>query len=112
MRVYSFFVVAASAAALTFAASGGQPKPEPSESQMESAFSQFFSKLETRSIRLAAFKKHSCKPSTATSEHYCSFTYSTDLPAEQLSILPTLGTISGTFFADDDGQIKFEMVIG
>jgi hypothetical protein len=112
VRVYSFFVVAASAAALTFAASGGQPKPEPSESEMESAFSQFFSKLETRSIRLAAFKKHSCKLSTATSVHYCSFTYSTDLPAEQLSILPTLGTISGTFFADDDGRIRFEMVIG
>ena len=112
MRAYSFFIVAASAAALTFAASGGQPRPEPSESQMESSFTQFFSKLETRPIRLAAFKKRSCKPSTATPGHYCSFTYSTELPAERLSILPTLGTISGTFFADDDGQIRFEMVIG
>jgi hypothetical protein len=115
VRAYSFFVVSALAAALTFAASGERLKPEPSESQMESSFSQFLSKLEARpvsEIQFAEFKKHSCKPSTAAPGRYCSFTYSTELPAERLSILPAHATISGTFFADDDGQLRFEMVIG
>jgi hypothetical protein len=114
-RVYSFFVVSALAATLTFAASRERFNPEPLESQMESSFGQFFSKLESRpiaEIQFAAFKKHSCKPSTAPPRHYCSFTYSTELPAKQFSILPTHGTISGMFSADDDGQLRFEMVIG
>jgi hypothetical protein len=115
VRVYSFFVVSALAATLAFAASGEPLKPEPSESQMASSFSQFFSKLETKAvseIQFDAFKKHSCKPFAAKPGHYCSFTYSTELPVEQLSIFPTQATISGTFFADDDGQLRFEMVIG
>ena len=114
MRAYSFFVVSALAAALTFGASSKRLEPEPSESQMESSFNQFFSKLATGAyseIQFAAFKKHSCKPSTVT-RHYCSFTYSTEMPVEGLSILPSHGTISGMFFADDDGQLRFEMVIG
>jgi hypothetical protein len=115
VRAYSFFVVSALAAALTFGASSKRLEPEPSESQMESSFNQFFSKLATGAyseIQFAAFKKHSCKPSTATSGHYCSFTYSTEMPAKGLSILPAHGTISGMFFTDDDGQLRFEMVTG
>lgn len=115
MRAFWFFGVSVLAATLTFAASGSQPRPEPSESQMESSFSQFFSKLErgaVSEIRFASFKKHSCKPSSAVSGHYCSFTYSAELPAEQLSIFPTDATISGTFLSEDDGLIRFEMVIG
>jgi hypothetical protein len=116
VRAYSFFVVSALAAALAFGASSKRLEPEPSESQMESSFNQFLSKLATGAyseIQFTAFKKHSCKPSTATTGHYyCSFTYSTDMPADGSSILPSHGTISGMFFADDDGQLRFEMVIG
>ena len=114
MRVYSFFVISALAAALTFGASSKRLGPEPSESQMQSSFNQFFSKLESvpsSKIQFAAFKKHSCKPFTAT-RHYCSFTYSAELPVEELSILPSRATFSGMFFVDDDGQLRFEMVIG
>jgi hypothetical protein len=34
------------------------------------------------------------------------------MPAKGLSILPAHGTISGMFFTDDDGQLRFEMVTG
>jgi hypothetical protein len=116
VRAYSFFAVSAVAAVLTFAVSGERPKPEPSESQMESSFGEFLSRLETKpisEIQFAEFRKHSCKAFAARSGYYqCSFTYSTELPAEQLSILPTRATISGTFFADDEGRLRFEMVIG
>jgi hypothetical protein len=117
VRAYSFLVASALvAASLTFAVSGERPKPEPSESQMESSFGEFFSKLETRpvsEIQFAEFKKLSCKPiPTRTGYYHCRFTYSTELPAEQLSILPISATISGAFFADDEGHLRFEMVIG
>ncbi len=113
MRAYSFFVVSALAAAVTFAASGERSKPEPSESQMESSFRQFLSTLEKRpDIQFVEFKKHSCKASAAAPGHHCQFTYSTDLPANQIAILPPHATISGTFFADGDGQLGFEMAIG
>jgi hypothetical protein len=117
VRAYSFLVASALvAASLTFAVSGERPKPEPSESQMESSFGEFFSKLETvpvSEIQFAEFKKHSCKPiPTRTGYYHCSFTYSTELPAEQRSILPIHATISGAFFADDEGHLRFEMVIG
>ena len=82
---------------------------------MQSSFGRYFSKLATGAnteIQFVSFKKHDCKPSNTASRHYCSFTYTTEVPAERLSILPARGTISGTFFADDDGQLKFEMVIG
>jgi len=115
VRVYSFFFASALAATLTFAASGERLKPEPSESQMESSFSQFFSKLEARpvsEIQFTSFKKQTCRPSIAAPGHICSFTYSTELPAEHLTILPAHGTFSGTFLLDDDGKLRFETVIG
>ena len=115
VRAYSLFVVSALAAILALAASGGPPnKPEPSESQMESSFGQFLSKLEKKpisEIQFAAFRKRSCRP-IATTGHYCSFTYSAKLPAGRFSILREHGTISGSFVADDDGQLRFETVIG
>jgi hypothetical protein len=115
MRACLLFVVAAITAAIfTFAASGERLMPEPSEAQMQASFGRFFSSLETKpasEIKLAVFKKNFCKPS-AGSGYYCSFTYATKLTAEQLSVLPTHGTVSGTFFADDDGQFRLEMAIG
>jgi hypothetical protein len=115
VRVYSFFFASALAATLTFVASGERTKPEPSEPQMELSFRQFFSKLETRPIsemQFTAFKKHSCKPSLTVFGHVCSFSYSTQLSDEQLSILPAHSTFSGTFILDDDGHLRFETVIG
>jgi hypothetical protein len=115
VRTYSFFVVPALAVALAYGASSKPSEPEPSESQMATSFGRYFSKLVTGAnseIQFVAFKKHDCKPSATTSQHYCSFTYATAVPAERLSILPARATISGMFFADDDGQLKFEMVIG
>jgi hypothetical protein len=114
MRYWLFVVSAFVAAIFTFAASGERLNREPSELQMQASFSRFFSRLETTpvpEIRLAVFKKNFCKPS-AGSGYYCSFTYSTKSMAEQLSVLPTHGTVSGTFFADDDGQFRLEMAIG
>ena len=115
MRIYSFFLASALAATVTFVASGERGRPEPSGSEMKSTFSQFFSKLETKSIpesRFTAFEKHACKWSNTLSGHICSFTYSTDLHVERLSVLPAHGTLSGTFFLDDEGRLKFETVIG
>jgi hypothetical protein len=115
MRAYLLFIVSAFAAAIfTFAASGERLRPEPSETQMQASFSRFFSSLETKpvsEIKLAVFKKNFCK-SSAGAGYYCSFTYATKLTAEQLSVLPTHGTVSGTFFADDDGNFRLEMAIG
>jgi hypothetical protein len=110
-----FFGASALAAGLAFAASGEPSKPEPSEAQMESSFSQFLSKLETRpasEIQFSAFKKHSCRMSPAAPGYTCKFTYSAKSPAAGFSVLPARATLSGTFFSDDDGQLRFEMVIG
>jgi hypothetical protein len=116
MRFYSFgFVVAALAVAVTFVALQDQSRPEPSVAEMKSSFSRFLSKLEMKSIseaKFRAFEKHSCTWSGQLSGHICRFTYSTDLAADQLSVLPAHGTISGTFFLDHDGRVMFETVIG
>ena len=85
VRIYSFFFASALAVTVTFVAFGEQ---------------------------LNAFEKHSCKWSTTLSGHICSFTYSTTLPFDQLSVLPPHGTISGNFFFDEEGHLKFETVIG
>ena len=50
MRAYSFIVVSALAGMLVFAASGEQPSTEPSESQMERPFGEFFSKVEAKQL--------------------------------------------------------------
>jgi len=115
VRIHSFFFASALAFTVTFGAFAERSKPEPSGAEMESSFSQFFSKLETNSISEAqfiTFEKHSCKWSITVSGHICSFTYSTELPADQLSVLPAHGTLSGTFFLDDEGSLRFETVIG
>ncbi len=115
-RVNSFgFVVAGLAVAVMFVALRDQSRPEPSVAEMKSSFSQFLSKLEMKSIseaKFRAFEKHSCNRSDQLSGHICRFTYSTDLAADQLSFLPTHGTVSGTFFLDHDGHAMFETVIG
>ena len=113
MRVYSFFVVAALAATLTFAGSSEGREPEPSEPQMKASFGKFFSQLEARlGVQFTAFKKAACQPITRAAGYVCSFSYSTRLFPEQLSILLPQGTLSGTFFLDEAGQLKFETVIG
>lgn len=115
MRIYSFFLASALAVGIAFLASGEQSKPEPSGSEMKSSFSRFLSTLETKPIseaQFTAFEKHSCRWSNTLSGHICSFTYSTKLPADQLSVLPAHGTLSGTFFLDAEGRLKFETVIG
>lgn len=115
MRVYSFFLASALAATIALVMSGEPGRPEPSESEMKVSFSQFFSKLETKPIsvsEITAFQKHSCKWSPVLSGHICSFTYSTELDADQLSVIHAHGTFSGTFFLDHEGHLKFETVIG
>lgn len=114
MRAYSFFVVSALAGTLAFAAYSEQRNAEPSESQMQPSFEEFFSKVEAKplsEIQFIAFKKRSCQR-TGTPGYYCSFTYSTNAPAERFSVLPAQGTVSGMFFSDQEGRFRFEMVIG
>jgi len=114
VRAYSFIVVSALAGMLVFAASGEQPSTEPSESQMERPFGEFFSKVEAKQlseIQFITFKKRSCRQ-TGTPGYYCSFTYSTKAPVESFSVLPAEGTVSGMFFSDREGRLRFEMVIG
>ena len=114
MRLHSLVVISALVAGLAYAASGQQAIPEPSESEMKSSFGQFVSQLEAKpaaQIQFVAFEKRSCKPASIQRYH-CSFTYSTDLPAESFSILLPRGSLSGMFFPDADGHLRFEMVIG
>ena len=114
MRTYLFFVVSVLSGMLAFAASGEQPNAEPSELQMTRPFGEFFAKVEAKplsEIQFLAFKKHSCHD-TGTPGYYCSFTYSLKAPTERFSVLPTEGTLSGMFFSDKEGRLRFEMVIG
>jgi hypothetical protein len=114
VRTFSFFVVSALVGMLALAASGEQPNTEPSESQMERPFGEFFSKVEAKpysEIQFIVFKKRSCRQ-TGTPGYYCSFTYSTKAPAASFSVLPAEGTLSGMFFSDGEGRLRFEMVIG
>lgn len=114
MRTYLFFVVSVLSGMLAFAASSAQPNAEPSELQMERPFGEFLAKVEAKplsEIQIIAFKKHSCHE-TGTPGYYCSFTYSTKAPPERFSVLPAEGTLSGVFFSDSEGRLRFEMVIG
>jgi len=115
MRLYICSLVSSAlVAGLAYAASAQQAIPEPSESEMKSSFGQFVSQLESKpaaQIQFVAFEKRTCKPASIQRYH-CSFTYSTNVPADSLSIILPRGSLSGMFFADDDGHLKFEMVIG
>jgi hypothetical protein len=114
VRTYPFFIVSALSGMLALAAFGGQPNAEPSELQMERPFGEFLAKVEAKplsEIQIIAFKKHSCRE-TGTPGYYCSFTYSTKVPPARFSVLPAEGTLSGMFFSDQDGRLRFEMVIG
>ena len=106
MRTYPLFIVSGLAGMLAFAACGEQPNAEPTELQMARPFSEFYAKVE-----FLAFKKHSCNQ-TGTPGYYCSFTYSMKAPIEHFSVLPSEGTLSGMFYSDKDGRLRFEMVIG
>ena len=115
MRTYLVFFASALAVTVTLVASDERCKSEPSGAEMKSSFSQFLSRMEAKTIseaQLDVFEKHSCKWSTTLSGNICGFTYSTTLPFDQLSILPPTGTVSGNFFLDEKGQLKFETVIG
>ena len=115
MRLYICSLVSSAlVAGLAYAASAQQAIPEPSESEMKSSFGQFVSQLESKpaaQIQFVAFEKRSCKPASIQRYH-CSFAYSTNLPPETLSILLPRGSLSGMFFPDADGHLRFEMVIG
>lgn len=115
MRSY-FVLVAAAAAAITVAAVPRAPgQPEPSTAEMKTSFSRFLSRLEMKPIpeaRFNAFEKQACNWSEVVSGHVCTFSYSTDLTADQLMVFPARGTISGTFFWDREGQVMFETVVG
>jgi hypothetical protein len=118
VRTYSFpvalLVASGLAGMLAFATAGEQPNAEPSELQMQRPFGEFFAKVEAKpvsEVQFIAFKKGACQRSGSPG-YYCSFTYATNAPAELFSVLPAQGTISGMFFSDHDGRLKFEMVIG
>ena len=114
MRTYPLFIVSSLAGMLAFAACGEQPNAEPTELQIARPFSEFYAKVETRplsEIEFLAFKKHSCHQN-GTPGYYCSFTYSMKAPIEHFSVLPSEGTLSGMFYSDKDGRLRFEMVIG
>jgi hypothetical protein len=115
MRLYSLVVISALIAGFAYTASSGhQAVPEPSESEMKSSFGQFVSQLEAKpasEVQFVAFEKRTCRPATPARYH-CSFTYSMNLPPDGLSILLPRGSVSGMFFPDADGHLRFEMVIG
>jgi hypothetical protein len=120
MRAPLFFAVAALAVNYSLAFSNND-RIEPSNLQMESAFLRFLygeATAESSKIKFARFEKESCKPVLVAPGHNCSFTYVTKTPLDvrgtpiaHLSSLSTGGTLAGRFF-DEDGQLKFEMIIG
>ena len=113
MRALSFFIVSAIAASLVFAASNDQVGP--SESQMESSFNRYLATEATNAnstIKFATFKKYSCKPSFDGPSQICRFMYFIEAPKERISAQPLTGTITGRFFVDDGGVLRFEMMTG
>lgn len=120
MRAILFFAVTALAANCSIAFSSNE-QIEPSNSQMESAFTRFLyggSTARSSNIEFARFEKESCRPVLLAPGHSCSFSYvaKTPLdvrgtPMEHLPPLAAGGRLSGRFF-DEDGQLKFEMIIG
>ncbi len=114
-RTRSLVLTSVLAAAVLLSTFGERSKPEPSEPEMKLSFSRFLTRLEANSpseIKFTAFEKLSCKWSNALSGHICSFKYSTELPSEKLSVLAGRGTLTGTFSVGEDGDLKFETVIG
>jgi hypothetical protein len=120
MRAPLFFAVAALAVNYSLAFSNND-QIEPSNLQMESAFTRFLygeATAESSRIKFARFEKESCKPILVAPGHNCTFTYVTKTPLDvrgtpigHLSSLSAGGTLAGRFF-DEDGQLKFEMIIG
>lgn len=113
MRASSFFIVSVVAAALVFAVTDEQVGP--SESQMESSFNRYLAIEATNAnskIKFAAFKKYSCKPSLAGAGQICKFMYSLEMPKGPSSPQPLSGSITGRFFVDDDGLLRFETMTG
>ena len=121
MRTPLFFAVAALAATCSLALSK-EEQIEPSDSQMESAFAQYLygdSAVRISKIEFLRFKKESCKPILVAPGLNCTFTYVTKTPLDlretalaHLSRLPANGRLAGRFFENEDGQLKFEMIIG
>jgi hypothetical protein len=121
MRAPLFFAVAALAANCSLAFSNQEPV-EPSDSEMKSAFARYLygetaAKIST--IEFVRFKKESCKPILVAPGHNCTFTYVTKMPLDlretpiaHLSHLPAGGRLAGRFFANEDGQLRFEMIVG
>ena len=113
MRALSFFTVSAIAAGLVFAVSDEQVGP--SESQMESSFNRYLAMEVTNAnsiIKFATFKKYSCKFSFAGPGKICSFMYSIEAPKGLMSSQPLSGSITGKFFVDDNGLLRFETITG
>lgn len=113
MRAFSFFIVSAIAAAFVFAVS--DEKVGPSESQMESSFNRYLAIEATNAnskIKFAKFKKYSCKPSLAEPGQICSFMYFIEKPKWGASAQPLSGSITGRFFVDGDGLLRFETMTG
>jgi hypothetical protein len=121
MRAPLFFSVAALAATCSLAFSN-EGQTEPSDSQMKSAFTRFLngeSAAGISKIEFVTFKKESCKPILVAPGYDCTFTYVAKKPLDlqetaiaHLSHLPAGGRLAGRFFANDDGQLRFEMIIG
>jgi hypothetical protein len=121
MRAPLFFAAAALAATCSLAFSK-EERIEPSDSQMRSAFTQYLygdSAARISRIEFVRFDKKSCKPILVAPGHNCTFEYVTKAPLDlhetalaHLSRLPASGRLAGRFFANEDGQLKFEMIIG
>jgi hypothetical protein len=121
MRGPLFFAVAALAATCSLAFSKDK-QIEPSDSQMESAFIRYLygdSAARISKIEFVSFKKESCKPILVAPGHNCAFTYVTKAPLDlretalaHLSRLPAEGRLAGRFFTNENGQLRFEMIIG
>ena len=121
MRAPLFFAAAALADTCSLAFSN-EGQIEPSDSQMKSAFTQYLygeSAARISRIEFVRFKKESCKPILVAPGHNCTFTYVTKKPLDlqetaiaHLSHLPAGGRLAGRFFANEDGQLRFEMIIG
>lgn len=121
MRAPLFFAVAALAATCSLAFSK-EEKIGPSDSQMESAFTRYLygdSATKNSKIEFVSFKKDSCKPILVAPGLNCAFTYVAKAPLDlrntalaHLSRLPAGGRLAGRFFTDENGQLRFEMIIG
>ena len=121
MRASLLFVVAALAANCSLAFSN-EEQIEPSDTQMKAAFTRFLygeAADKISKIEFVRFKKESCKPILVAPGHNCSFTYVSKTPLdlrettlEHLTGLSTGGCLGGRFFANEDGQLRFEMIVG